>query len=104
MNDYVLRSIKLAHCPPKILNITGPEILSVREVANEFGKQFGVKPEFVNTESETALLSNATEVFNLFGKPKLKAVQVIKWVAGWLGDGGRLLGKPTHFEVRNGKY
>ncbi len=58
-------------CPAKILNITGPEILSVREVASEFGKLFGVKPRFINTEAETALLSNSTEAFNLFGRPKV---------------------------------
>jgi hypothetical protein len=104
MNDFVLRSLEHTKCPVKILNLTGPEILSVRKVAMDFGKHFGVTPQFVNTESETALLSNAAEAFRLFGKPKVPANQVIDWLAGWLKDGGRLLGKPTHFETRNGKY
>jgi len=104
VNDFVLRSLEYAKSPAKILNVTGPEILSVREVASEFGRHFGVKPRFVNKEAETALLSNSTEAFNLFGKPKVPVLQVIKWTAEWLKDGKRLLGKPTHFEVRDGKY
>jgi hypothetical protein len=104
MNDFVLRSLEYAKSPLKILNITGPEILSVREVALEFGKLFRVKPRFINTESETALLNNSADAFKLFGRPKVLASQIIKWTAQWLNDGGKLLGKPTHFEVRNGSY
>ena len=104
LNDFVLRSVECAHSPSKILNITGPEILSVREVATEFGKLFGVKPQFIGSEAETALLSNSAEAFKLFGRPKVPASRIIKWTAGWLNDGGRLLGKPTHFEVRNGVF
>ena len=104
MNDFVLRSLEYAQSPSKILNITGPEILSVREVALEFGNLFGVKPRFINTEAETALLSNSAEAFKMFGMPKVPASRIIKWTAQWLNDGGKLLGKPTHFEVRNGTY
>lgn len=104
VNDFVLRSLEYAQSPLKILNITGPEILSVREVALEFGKLFGVKPRFINTEAETALLNNSAEAFKLFGRPKVLVSRIIKWTAGWLNDGGKLLGKPTHFEVRNGTF
>ncbi len=104
VNNFVLRSLEHTLSPAKILNVTGPEILSVREVALEFGRLFRKEPRFLNTEAETALLSNASEVFRLFGKPKVPVSQVIRWVAGWLEDNGRLLGKPTHFEVRDGKY
>jgi hypothetical protein len=104
MNDFVLRSLEYVQSPAKILNVTGPEILSVRETASEFGRLFGINPEFVNTEAETALLSNSSEAFRLFGKPEVPAAKVIKWIADWLKEGGRLLGKPTHFEVRDGKY
>jgi hypothetical protein len=104
MNDFVLRSLEYAQSPSKILNITGPEILSVREVALEFGRLFEVKPRFINAEAETALLSNSAEAFKLFGRPKVLVSRIIKWTAGWLNDGGKLLGKPTHFEVRNGEY
>ena len=104
VNDFVLRSLEYAKSPAKILNITGPEILSVREVAMEFGQLFGIKPRFINTEAETALLNNSEEAYRLFGKPKVPVSRVIRWTAGWLKDGGRLLGKPTHFEVRDGIY
>jgi hypothetical protein len=104
LNDFVLRSLEYVKTPPRVLNITGPEILSVREVAKEFGKLFSVKPRFVSTEAGTALLSNASEAFRLFGMPKVKANRITDWTAQWLNDSGRLLGKPTHFEVRNGMY
>jgi dTDP-4-dehydrorhamnose reductase len=104
VNNVVLRSLEQCESPAKTLNITGPEILSVREVASEFGKLFGIKPRFINDESDTALLNNSEKAYTLFGKPKVPANQVLKWIADWIIDGKMLLGKPTHFEVRNGKY
>lgn len=104
MNDMVLRSLNTCESPPKILNITGPELLSVREVALEFGKLFKLTPEFVNEEAKTALLNNSEQAFKLFDQPKVSAQQIIKWIAGWLSKEGATLGKPTHYEVRDGKY
>lgn len=104
VNNYVLRSLQIASCPAKIINLTGPEILSVRNVANEFGSLMGIEPLFVNRESETALLSNSSEAHKLFGLPLVGISNVIRWIAGWLMEDRRLLGKPTHFEVRDGKY
>ena len=89
---------------PAVLNITGPEIISVREAAVEFGKLFGVAPVFENSEAPTALLNNASRAFSLFGKPKTPLNKVIRWIAQWISDEKELLGKPTHFEVRDGKY
>ena len=89
---------------PAVLNITGPEIISVREAAVEFGKLFGVTPVFENSEAPTALLNNASTAFSLFGKPKTPLSKVIRWIAQWISDEKDLLGKPTHFEVRDGKY
>jgi len=104
MNDFVLRSLDHVKSPAMVLNITGPETLSVREVALEFGKLLGVEPKLINTESETALLSNSNKAFDLFGKPKTPVNLVIKWIAEWLKEDKKLLGKPTHFEVRDGIY
>ncbi len=104
MNDFVLRSLEFAQSPSRILNITGPETLSVRDVANEFGRLSGKKPVFINTEAETALLSNSSEAFRLFGQPMVHPSTIIRWIYEWLKSGKRLLGKPTHFEVRDGKY
>ncbi|MEA3463457.1 MAG: NAD(P)-dependent oxidoreductase [Bacteroidota bacterium] len=104
VNDVVLRSLDICNSPAKILNITGEEILSVREVALEFGKLFNTKPEFVGTEALTALLNNAGQAFKLFGRPKVSTLQIIKWIADWISEGRETLGKPTHYEVRDGKY
>ncbi len=103
-NDVVLRSLEIAASPAKVLNITGEEILLVRDVAREFGKLFGVEPKLVGKEADTALLSNSQYAFNLFGYPKVPISQVIKWIASWMKEEKKLLGKPTHFEVRDGKY
>jgi nucleoside-diphosphate-sugar epimerase len=104
MNDAVLRSLEQCASPAKILNITGPDILSVREVAREFAELFGVQAKLVNEEAKTALLSNATLAYSLFGHPRVPIARVIKWTANWMKEEGKLLGKPTHFEVRDGKY
>lgn len=98
--------LTLSHCgtPAKIINLTGPEILSVRQVAHEFGKFFGITPKFIGKESPTALLSNAGLSHRLFGRPAVSPEQIIQWTANWIGHENRLLNKQTHFEVRDGKY
>jgi nucleoside-diphosphate-sugar epimerase len=103
-NDVVLRSLEHAASPAWTLNITGPEILSIRETALKFGRIFGQEPQFVGKEAQTALLSNSEKAFRLFGKPKAEVNKIVEWVAGWINNEKKLLGKPTHFEVRNGKY
>lgn len=103
-NDFVLRSLEFAASPAKLLNITGTEILSVREVTNEFGQLFGVNVQFEGKEANTALLSNSNLAFSLYGQPKTPINRIIEWIADWMKTGGRLLDKPTHFEVRDGKY
>lgn len=102
--DFVLRSIEQSASPARVLNVTGPDMLSVREVALKFGELFGVKPKLVNKESQTALLSNSKLAFSIFGQPGTPIDKVIKWIAEWMKEEKKLLGKPTHFEVRDGKY
>ncbi|MCW5980499.1 MAG: NAD(P)-dependent oxidoreductase [Bryobacteraceae bacterium] len=103
-NSACLRSFELCQSPPAILNLTGPETLSVRDVALEFGRHFGVEPEFTGKEAETALLNNASRCHARFGKPRVTPSQIIDWIAGWIRSGGVSLNKPTHFEVRDGKF
>jgi nucleoside-diphosphate-sugar epimerase len=103
-NDVVLRSLDHTETPAKVLNISGQEILSVRNIVQEFGKLFGVKPNMVGEEAKTALLSNSKQAFSLFGKPRVPIDKIIKWVAYWMEEDKKTLGKPTHFEVRDGKY
>jgi NAD dependent epimerase/dehydratase family len=104
-NSWCLRSF--AHCqsPPLVLNITGPETLSVRELAVEFGQLFGIEPTFVSsTDGSSALLSDVGKARGLFGPPKVQPKQMIEWIANWIREGGTVLGKPTHFQTRDGKF
>ena len=103
-NNVVLRSLEQTTSPATILNISGDEVLSVRSVAMEFGKLFGKEPKFRGKEAETALLVDSQQAYRLFGRPNVPVSKLIKWIAQWLDEGQRLLGKPTHFEVRDGKY
>ena len=104
-NAWCLRSF--AHCqsPPLVLNITGPETLSVRDLALEFGQHFGVEPRFVSAiEGSNALLSDVSKARGLFGDPTVRPKEMIEWIANWIRDGGSMLNKPTHFQTRNGKF
>jgi len=103
-NEQVLRALETTSSPAMILNITGEEILQVRDTAIEFGKLFGVEAKLSGQESPTALLNNSSLAFELFGKPKVPVSKIIEWTADWMTADKRLLGKPTHFEVRDGKY
>jgi len=104
VNEVVLRSLEECQSPAKVLNITGSETLSVREVAIDFGKLFGLEPKLINKEAKTALLSNSELAYSIFGKPRMPISQVINWIAGWISEDKKLLGKPTHYEVRDGKF
>jgi nucleoside-diphosphate-sugar epimerase len=103
-NSYALRSIDLCASPPKILNVTGSEILSVRRTAELFANRFGRKARFQCVEGKTALLSNASQCHRLLGKPETPADTLIDWVAEWVISGREMLNKPTHFEVADGKF
>jgi hypothetical protein len=104
-NSWCLRSF--AHClsPPLVLNITGPETLSVRELALEFGRHFGVVPILVtDAEGSSALLSDVRKARGLFGSPTVRPAEMIAWIANWIRAGGVMLSKPTHFQTRDGKF
>jgi nucleoside-diphosphate-sugar epimerase len=90
--------------PPAVLNVTGKEILSVREIAQEFAKQFKVPVTFTGTDSGKAYLSNPNRSYKLFGKPKVAVPQMIEMIADWILHGGELLGKPTHFQITDGQF
>jgi hypothetical protein len=103
-NEMALRCLNHCSVPAKILNIAGPETASVRELAENFGAMFGKRPVFVNEEQNTALLSNASEAYRLFGKPKTSLAQMIEVIKAWIDEGGKTLHKPTHFQERQGKF
>jgi nucleoside-diphosphate-sugar epimerase len=99
-----LRSLALCSVPPLVLNVTGAEKLSVREVAMSLGESLGVEPVFEGQEADTALLSDASRCWELFGPPTLDVEALLDWVAEWARAGGPSLGKPTHFEERGGEF
>jgi nucleoside-diphosphate-sugar epimerase len=103
-NEVVLRSLLLVDNPPRVINLTGPEILSVRATALRLGELLNKEVVFAGEESGTALLSNATECHGLFGYPDVSAQSLIEMQAEWMLAGGRLLGKPTKFERQDGKF
>ncbi|HYK89805.1 MAG TPA: NAD-dependent epimerase/dehydratase family protein [Acidobacteriota bacterium] len=103
-NSYALRSLALCQSPPAVLNITGPEIISVRQAALFFAGRFGREAFFSGEETDKALLSNAARCHSLLGPPKVTAAQLMEWVACWIEAGGVSLQKPTHFEVSDGKF
>ncbi|MFI7224725.1 NAD-dependent epimerase/dehydratase family protein [Nonomuraea angiospora] len=103
-NEVTLRSLALASAPPYILNVTGPELLSVRQIAQDLGAALGKEPVFTGEEAPTALLSNAGRCHRLFGYPELTPAELIEHTARWVADGGPLLGKPTKFERRDGRF
>ena len=101
---HIIRSAAHTASPPFILNVTGPEALSIRSVAREFGRLFNRRPTFTAVEEKTAWLSNAEKSHRLFGAPKISADNMIEWIAAWLRSGRPTWNKPTHYEVRNGKF
>ncbi len=103
-NSYLARCFPLCQSPAIILNLTGPEILSVREIAIELGGLMSIEPVFQGTESETALLGDASLMVSGFGPPSVLPSQIIRWVAHWVMNEMPTLNKPTKFEVRTGEF
>ena len=103
-NAYALRALHLADVPPRVLNVTGPETISVRALAEQFGRLLDRRPVFVGQEDAEALLSNAQDAFTLLGYPSVPSGRVVEWVAAWVIDGGVVLDKPTKYGVRDGRF
>jgi nucleoside-diphosphate-sugar epimerase len=103
-NEQALRL--LGHCtaPTTPLNVSGAETLSVRSLAQEFGKRFGRAPVITGRESPTAWLVNTHAAQRLLGAPRVPLERMLDWIADWVARGMPSLGKPTHFEARDGKY
>ena len=103
-NAWALQSLAHASSPASIFNLAGPEQLSVRRLAEQLGKRLGKEPIFEGEEAAHALLSNGQKAHHAFGYPTVAVKQVLEWTADWIQSGGTTLGKPTKFEVRDGKF
>lgn len=103
-NAMALAALTDAAVPPQVINIAGPEKLSIREVCQQFGQRLGKPVAFSGVEAETALLNNGTLAHERYGSPRISASQMIDWIADWIQRDGESLGKPTHFQNREGRF
>lgn len=103
-NAMALQSFDLADSPATVLNLAGPEQLSVRRMAAFFGERMGRTPVFDGEEAGSALLSNGQLLLERCGNPRVPVRRLLAWIADWVARGGDSLGKPTHFEARDGKF
>lgn len=103
-NAWTLRALPRADASCPILNVTGPETVSVRRVAQHFGARFGRAPVLEGQEAPDALLSDAGRAFAAFGYPRVPLARMVDWVADWVARGGRSLGRATKFDVRDGRF
>ena len=103
-NSYALRCFEYCASPPRVLNVTGPETVSVRRAAEYFARQFQREPLLTGEESDRALLSNAATCHSLLGYPEISLEELMQWVTQWVRRGGESLNKPTRFEAADGKF
>lgn len=103
-NEIAIRGLLHCESPMKIMNVTGPETVSIKETSIKLGKYLGKEPVFEGEEGNTAYLNNAGLAMETFGYPEVSAETLIKWQAEYILDGGRTIDKPTHFEERKGSY
>jgi nucleoside-diphosphate-sugar epimerase len=103
-NAAALCAFADAASPPFVVNLAGPETLSVRRIALEFGRLLGREVAFEGEEATEALLSNGQLGHCRYGYPRVSVRRVIEWLADWVRRGGASLGKPTHFESRDGRF
>ena len=101
--SYAFRALSLCETPPRPLAVTGPEVVSVREVARAFGERFGRPWRFTGVPGN-ALLGDPSLCVSLLGPPEVPLARLLDWVAAWVEQGGRSLGKPTHFEATDGRF
>ena len=103
-NAMAIASLRHAASPPFVVNLAGPEELSVREVCRALGQRMGLDVTFTGEEAGDALLSNGQRGWDLLGAPTVPLARLLDWTADWVRAGGASLGKPTHFESRDGKF
>ncbi|MBP9901987.1 MAG: NAD(P)-dependent oxidoreductase [Verrucomicrobia subdivision 3 bacterium] len=103
-NDLILRALPLTAAPARVYNLCRPEVFSVREIATRLGELLGRPPVFSGSETTTALLGNSAQLGTALDTTATPMETILHWTAQWVKHGGRDLGRPTHFEVRDGKY
>jgi hypothetical protein len=103
-NSQVLRALRHCSTPPKAINVSGPETISIRALARRFAVLMEKSVEVVGHEAPTAWLVNTGRATDLFGYPEVPLERMTAWIADWVGRELPTLEKPTHFEARDGSY
>lgn len=103
-NAMSLRAFDHVSSPPKILNVSGPQKLLIRDVAQKFASLLGREARIHGTESPDALLNDGSATYPLVGEPRIGVEKMLQRIAYWIKQGGESLGKPTHFEARDGRF
>jgi len=103
-NEIALRLLGHSTAPPAPLNVSGPETLRVRALAAAFGERLGRAPVLTGSEAPTGWVVDTSACRKLMGYPRVPLERMIDWVADWVAKGGPSLGKPTHYEVRDGVF
>ena len=103
-NALAIAALARAAAPPFVVNVTGPLRLAVREVAHDLGALLGRTPVLTGAEAPDALLADTARMRSTLGEVEVDYWTLVSWVAAWVKRGGRVLGKPTRFEVRDGKF
>lgn len=101
---HAIRCLEIADLPPTPINITGAGKHAVRDIAGKFASVFDTAPQFSGSPADTAWLSDAAKSHSLWGPPPHDLDGMIDAVARHVAAGAPLLGKPTHFETRDGKF
>jgi hypothetical protein len=102
--SQALRCLARCDTPTSPINVSGHEIVAVRNLAASFGKLLGREVVITGKEEPTAWLSDTQQATKLFGPPIVDTEQMIAWTADWVARAMPSLGKPTKYEVRDGRY
>jgi len=103
-NAMVLRAFGHCTVPASPLNVSGPETVSIRWLAESFGQRLGKPPVFTGVEAPEAWLVNTAQATRLFGYPSVPLGKLMDWTADWVARGMPSLGKDTHYDVRDGDF
>jgi len=103
-NAISLRALEQVRNPALVVNVVGPETLSTRRLAEQFGKLMDRPVQFVGQESSSCLLTSGGLCQELFGYPQIPVGRMMEWIAGWILNEQPTYGKPTGYQVRDGRY
>lgn len=104
-NAVALAALARATEPrPFVVNVAGRDVLRVADLARALALRLDRAEQLTGREAEDALLSDSTRMRTVLDDALMPLDTLLDWVADWVSRGGRLLGKPTKFERRDGNF